>query len=119
MKKLLALAMLGAVAAPTFAAKTEAPKAKEVSIPFVRHGGIHDWEVVDRETVYIQDRARRWYVAKLMGPCLNLNFATRIGFVSDSSDSFDRFSSILAEGRKCQVESLTAASGPPPRKARR
>jgi Family of unknown function (DUF6491) len=119
MKKLLALAMLGAVAAPAFSAQAEAPKAKEVSIPFVRHGGIRDWEVVDRETVYIQDRRQRWYVAKLMGPCQNLNFATRIGFVSDSSDSFDRFSSILAEGRKCQVESLTAASGPPPRKPRR
>ena len=119
MKQRLALAMLAALTAPAFSAKTEAPKAKEVSIPFVRHGGIRDWEVVDRETVYIQDRGRRWYVAKLMGPCQNLNFATRIGFVSDSSDSFDRFSSILAEGRKCQVDSLTAASGPPPRKARR
>ena len=119
MKKLLALAMLGAVAAPAFSAQTTPPMAKEVSIPFVRHGGIRDWEVVDRETIYIQDRRQRWYVARLMGPCLNLNFATRIGFVSDSSDSFDRFSSILAEGRKCQVDSLTFASGPPPRKARR
>jgi len=119
MKQLLAFALLAAVATPAFAAPDAAPRPREASIPFVRHGGIRDWEVVDNQTVYIQDRRRNWYVARLMAPCQNLNFATRIGFVSDSSDSFDRFSSILAEGRKCQVESLTAASGPPPRKARR
>jgi len=118
MKQHLALALLAAIAAPAFSAQTEAPRPKEASIPFVRHGGIFDWEVVDRETVYIQDRGRHWYVAKLMAPCQNLNFATRIGFVTDSSDRFDRFSSILAEGRKCQLDSLTA-SGPPPRKAHR
>ena len=116
MKQLLALALLAAVAAPALSARSEAPRPKEASIPFVRHGGIRDWEVVDRETVYIQDRGQHWYVAKLMAPCQNLNFATHIGFVTNSSDTFDRFSSILAEGRKCEVDSLTA-SGPPPRKA--
>jgi len=114
-RKALAIALL--VAVPALAAKPGPAPGGEASIAFPNHGGIYDWHAVDRETLYVQDASRRWYLAKLMGPCLDLDFASRIGFVSSGNDVFDRFSSILVKGQRCPLQSLVR-SGPPPKKAR-
>jgi hypothetical protein len=89
----------------------------DASIPFANHGGIRDWQADRNQGLWIQDAHRRWYYAKLMGPCFGLNYAWSIGFDTRPMGRFDRFSSIIVprEGR-CAVQSLTP-SGPPPTKA--
>ena len=96
---------------------TAAPiKPAEARIPFVNHGGIYNWEAIDRQTLYIQDAHRKWYRASLMNDCLELNFANVIGFEAGGTDTLDRFSSIVVRGQRCPITSLIA-SGPPPKKA--
>jgi len=92
-------------------------KSAEASIPFVNHGGIDDWQAIDRRTLYIRDAQHHWYRATLMGDCLDLDYATRIGFAPGAGDRLDRFSNILVHGHRCPIASLVA-SGPPPSKAK-
>jgi len=114
---LLALAAASALAAPLSASPAPAPRPDEVSIPFVRFGGIWNFEARGEDTLYIQDRSRNWYKAELFGPCTGLDFAQRIGVDTRFGTSFDRFSTILVDGRRCPLQSVTR-SGPPPAKAK-
>lgn len=106
-----------AVALPAAAAPHTGPPAREASIPFVDSGSIYTWQVVGRNTLYVQDVQRNWYRASLMGPCLDLPFADAIGFDARGTNSFDRFSSIRVRGHTCPLTSLVA-SGAPPKKAK-
>jgi hypothetical protein len=96
---------------------TTTSSSREASIPFANHGGIRDWQADRDQGLWVQDVHRNWYYAKLMGPCLGLNFATSIGFDTRPMGSFDRFSAIVVprEGR-CVVQSFVP-SGKPPTKA--
>jgi hypothetical protein len=97
----------GAAAAPA-----PAP-APEVQIPFARTN-LWNWQVLDDQTVLIQDQSRRWYKATLFGRCINLPFAgDRIGFDSNPGGTFDKFSAILVRGQRCPLQSLVASAGPP------
>jgi hypothetical protein len=116
-------AALCAAALPVAAPATAAPPAattaatQEASIPFANSGGIYDWQDAGENAVYVQDAQRRWYLATLMTPCLDLPYATRIGFDVRGTGRFDRFSSIIVRGRHYPLTSLVA-SGPPPTKAK-
>jgi hypothetical protein len=111
-------ALLTAAAVFGVARADETPKTTQpqASIPFIQYGSIRDWRADNDRGLWIQDDRRRWYYAKLMGPCFGLDFATRIGFDTRSPGTFDRFSAIIVphEGR-CAVQSIVA-SDPPPRK---
>lgn len=113
-----ALASAWLIAVPL--ARATPPSApQEASIPFVNHGGIYDWKVADRTTVYIQARDRKWYKATVAGTCINLDFVTtRLGFDAGPSDTLDRFSYIVAGRERCPIESLVP-SGPPPKKPKK
>ena len=94
-------------------ASLASPQAQAV-IPFANLGGIYDWAADGTRGIYIQSINRHWYYAKLLGPCIDLPFALRVGFVTEPGNgNFDRFSSILVRGQECPVVSLTR-SGPPP-----
>ena len=94
------------------AAAAPAP-APEVQIPFAKTN-IWNWQVVDDNTVLIQDQGRRWYKATLFRPCINLSFvANRIAFDSNPSGAFDKFSAILVRGERCPLKSLVETSAPP------
>jgi hypothetical protein len=108
---IMSLLALGAQAAPPEKAPEQQPQAQ---ISFARLGGIQDWRADGEKALYIQGRDRQWYRAELMSACIGLNFAQRIGFVTEPNGSFDRFSAILVEHRECQVTSLVR-SDPPPR----
>ena len=95
--------------APAPAPVTPAP---EVQIPFAKRN-IWNWQVVDDQTVLIQDQGRRWYKATLFGHCIDLSFADRIGFDSNPSDTFDKFSAILVRGQRCPLRSLVETTAPP------
>lgn len=95
-----------------------APDRAEVAIPFPQ-SSIRDWQADKRDGLWIQDQHRRWYYARIMGPCIGLDFALTIGFDSRHGSSFDRFSSIVVprEGR-CALQSLTRSDAPPKKAAK-
>lgn len=86
--------------------------AAEAQIAFAKRN-IWNWQVVDDQTVLIQDQGRRWYKATLFGRCIDLPFADRIAFDSSPSGTFDKFSAILVRGQRCPLKSLVETSAPP------
>jgi len=109
---------LGLASAPALAssAEVEGRNAAEARIPFANHGGIRDWRAADGDTLYIQDRARRWYRAELGHRAFGLPHAWAIGFETRGVDSFDRFSNVVVEGQRIPVRSLVQVDGPPARR---
>lgn len=105
-----------AQAAEKDAAKAEQAKPPEVRIPFAKLN-IRNWQADGNRAFYVQSRARQWYHAELMAPCINLPFAVAIGFVIDPMGSFDRFSAIVVKNEVCHVKSLVR-SDPPPKKGK-
>lgn len=101
--------------APAAASSPAAPAA-EAQIPFAKRN-IWNWQVVDDKTVLIQDQSRRWYKATLFNTCIDLPFAGKIGFDSSPGDTFDKFSSLLVRGQRCQLSSLVKTD-PPAKKAK-
>lgn len=104
---LLALCATGALAAEPVA---------EATISFANLGGINDWRADGDRALYVQGRNQKWYHAELMGSCIDLPNAERIGFVVEPAGSFDRFSSIIVRGRQCMLRSLTESDAPQSRK---
>ncbi|HEX7115507.1 MAG TPA: DUF6491 family protein [Steroidobacter sp.] len=90
--------------------------SEPASIPFADLGGIENWRVMDDETLYIEGRSGQWYRAELMAPCPGLRFEEAVGFVVEPTGSFERFSSILVDGRECHLKSLTRSEEPDKRR---
>jgi len=110
---LAALVAVGGASARAATAKDPvAERSTDASIPFVDYGGIRDWRSDNDRSLWIQARNRQWYYAETFGPCIGLRFANRIGFVTEPSGSFDRFSSIIVDGQKCMISSLEASAPP-------
>jgi Family of unknown function (DUF6491) len=89
----------------------------EVAIPFANHGGIRNWQVIDRDSILIQDTHGQWYLAKLMSSAFDLPFVEAIGFKTNPSGSFDRFSSVIVKGQAYAIVSLVRTD-PPAKKKR-
>ena len=83
------------------------------SIPFVSMNGITNWTAVGDDTVYLQARDDQWYRADLAGPCFGLSTALAIGVRTFGDDSFDNNSSIIVDGQRCPVMSVTRIAAPP------
>jgi hypothetical protein len=96
---------------PPSSAAAPAP-APEAQIAFAKRN-IWNWQVVDDQTVLIEDQGRRWYKATLFSRCIDLPFADRIAFDSNPSGTFDKFSAILVRGQRCPLKSLVETSAPP------
>jgi hypothetical protein len=86
--------------------------AREARIPFAKRN-IWNWQVVDDQTVLIQDQGRRWYKATLFSRCINLPFANTIAFDSSPDGTFDKFSAILVREQRCPLRSLVETTAPP------
>lgn len=92
------------------------PGPEQASIPFVsRPRAIRSFNAPTDEIVYLQDRRGLWYRAETGGPCIGLSWANVIGYDTRGSLSLARGGSILVEGQRCLITSLTR-SDPPPRK---
>ena len=118
----IGLAAVTATAGIGVAGAASAPSAN-VSIPFANHGGIRNWEADRDQGLWVQDSRRKWYYAKLIGPCFGLDFALRIGFDTRPAGTFDRFSSIIVpregfgpRGGRCMIQSFEPSEGPPTKK---
>ncbi|WP_242147904.1 DUF6491 family protein [Sphingomonas sp. BAUL-RG-20F-R05-02] len=89
---------------------------KETSIPLLRSQNLYNFETDGDRGAWLQDQQRRWYYAKVLGRCLGLSFATRIGVDTRfNGGSLDRTGTLLVDGQRCPIDSLTASAGPPPR----
>lgn len=93
------------------AAMKEDPRPPQASIPFA-HRSITNWVSDGRKGVYIRAQ-QRWYYARVVQPCVGLDFATAIGFDTGPMSTFDRFSYLLVDGDRCMLDSVHR-SGPPP-----
>lgn len=68
------------------------------SSPFADLGAIEDWPVVDRDTPLVEGTNDRRYRVALFGPCIGLQFADAIAFVTEPTGELNRFSSIWVDG---------------------
>jgi len=103
--------LAAAVAAPALA---EPPaEREEASIPFANHPrAIRNFEAPSDEIVYLEDRHKRWYRADV-GNCVGLKWAHAIGYDTRGGLSLDSFGSLLVDGQRCPILSLTRSDGPP------
>ena len=121
---ILAFAAAATFAAPAAAAPDARAQAKpvlgaEARIPFVNFRTIRSFHAPANDVVYIQDTRRNWYRAQLIGPCFGLRWANRIGVDTGGGSTFDRFGSILVDGERCKLQSLTRSEKPERRASKR
>jgi hypothetical protein len=88
---------------------------KETSIPFMDvRGSLYNFEADSDRGVYLQDRSRRWYYARVLAPCIGLSFAQRIGVDTRfGGNQLDRTGTLLVDSDSCRIDSLTTSAGPP------
>ena len=112
-------ALLVATAPAAMAQPAQKPvTGRDASIPFAALGGIEDWRANGDKGLWIRGRSHKWYYAELMGSCSGLSFRDHIGFVIEPYGSFDRFSSIVVEGRLCHIKTLRESQPPPSKKTK-
>lgn len=113
------LSLKAAAGAATLALLSLSAQAKDASIAFADHGGIHDWQA-DRDVgMWVQDSHLKWYYARFMSPCLGLRFAEGVGFVTGPGGNLDRFGAVKVRGeQRCVFTSFEASPGPPKPKAK-
>jgi hypothetical protein len=92
---------------------------KEESIPFADMGSIRNFDPVDNHTILIEDVHGKWYKASLMGPCIDLPFATAVAFDVGGTRTLDRFSSVIVDGHRCAFQSLVSTDPPKGAKPRK
>lgn len=94
-------------AAPAFTIIEE-----DASIPFagVRISG---YEVADDSSLLIRTGPSQWYRATVWQTCRSdLRFENTIGFETRGTNTFDRFSSVIVDGRTCPIETIDRIERP-------
>lgn len=116
---IIAALAVATLATPGLARKAGWPPdqiGQEKTIPFVGTIGLYNFSADDDRGVYLQDQQLRWYYARVVGPCTGLAFANSIGVDTRfNGNQLDRTGRLLVDGQTCQIDSLTASDGPPPK----
>jgi hypothetical protein len=107
---LAAIALIGGCAT-----SGEDAAGNETFIPNVAGNGIAQWRAVSKDRLYIRAVTGEWYLVRTMGTCSTLTQALSLGFEPSAQGRLDRYGAILAEGRRCPVESVTRSEAPPPK----
>jgi hypothetical protein len=107
-KILLGALLLGAT--PVYALGA-ADASHEVRIP--RMGRFLDWRPDGNQALYIRADTGRWYHASLENACPRLVTRSNVRFLAAPNGDFDRYSTVVADGWRCQVASITESGGPP------
>jgi hypothetical protein len=109
LKKLMIAAMLlGAMPAYAFGPTTA---SNEVRIPRMR--GMLDWRPDGSHGLYIRADTGRWYYASLQNDCPRLVTRSNVRFIAAPNGDFDRYGTVVADGWRCQVASISRSDGPP------
>jgi hypothetical protein len=115
---------LAALALAPVAAAEEAPDAKPGAseqsqgdyISFPNRGGVRNWRAVDRDTIYFQDRRKRWFKAELSRPAFDLPFTIFIGIEEGTGGRLDKWSSVYVKGERYHFSSFERIEGEPPKR---
>ncbi len=91
-------------------------QAARPEIAFANNGGIRNWQADGQKTLYVQGNGAQWYKAEFLSNCTGIDFAEQIAFETETSGAFNKFSSVLVEGRKCPVSSFEKSDKPPTKK---
>jgi hypothetical protein len=122
---LLSAALLfgaGAAAQPSEAQPDEdAPRyvvlAQNAAIPFALRT-IIGYRVGEDDSLILRHVSRRWYRAELDRPCArDLPWRHRIALRPNPGGTFDRFSYVIIDGRRCYLYSLDEIADPRPPRA--
>jgi len=108
----------GALAAvfATCSGSVAASSTPQAAIPFADHGGIYDWRANGDKGIWIQSVGGKWFYGSFMGTCLGLDTALRVGFKSEPTGQFDRWSTIVVPHEpQCHLASFEQSAGPPRR----
>lgn len=100
-------------AAPAFAADPPAGEG-ETSVP--RISRFLEWRPDGNRALFIRGESGRWYRVTLESPCPRMLNRSNTRFNASPTDRFDRYSSIRANGWRCQVERISHSEGPPARR---
>lgn len=124
MKKLILTALAATAITGSASAKPSAPHkwaelGVEASIVFPDYGAIRNFEADGDHGIWIEDQRSRWYYGEFIGPCQGLQFENAIGFDTDGSSRFDRFSKVIVRDDVCQLHSFVTAEKPLSRKERK
>jgi Family of unknown function (DUF6491) len=111
MLRLATHALTLALALAATAAGAESLAARETVIP--RMSRFLDWRPADASSLYVQAESRRWYLVRLQSACPRILNRANVRFNASPTDRLDRYSTIRADGWRCQISSITE-SGPPP-----
>jgi hypothetical protein len=106
-----ALALAMALAATPAAAETVS--AAETVIP--RMSRFLDWRPIDASSLYVQAESQRWYLVRLQSACPRILNRANVRFNASPTDRLDRYSTIRADGWRCQISSITESEPPPDR----
>lgn len=87
---------------------------QEARIAFPNQATIRTFRPQGTSTVYIQDRAGRWFRANVLGLCRELPFTQVLGVDTRGGGTLDRFSVLIVEGERCPLNSFVRVAGPPP-----
>jgi hypothetical protein len=102
-----------AVAVTTHAGVAAASTTPQASIPFADHGGIYDWRPNGDRGIWVQSAHHEWFYGTFVGACFGLDTAPRIGFVTDVTGEFDRWSSIVVPHEpRCHLSTFEASAPP-------
>jgi hypothetical protein len=116
--KALLIAPLMLTAVPALAEDAHPRVGEETSIPFADRDGIQDYKADADRGLYIRSITGEWYYARTMGKCARLQSANAIGFATAPGGKLDRTGALVAQGWRCQLDSLTRSEAPP-KKAKR
>lgn len=83
--------------------------ARPAEIPFANLGGIDDWRAA-KDALFIKSSSGRYYRATFIGPCPELPFAERIGFVTEPDGGLDKWSSVYVDGDRCWFRAFDEVS---------
>src|SRR5262245_15122257 len=88
----------------------------EPSIPFANHGGIYDWHPNGNKGIWVQAANRHWYYATFFGgECFGLDTAPSVGFVTEPTGEFNRWSSIIVPRQlqpRCRLATFEPSAAP-------
>ena len=110
---LIAASLIGAVPA---LASGRAAAPGEVRIP--RMGSFLEWRPDGNRALFIRADNGRWYHASLENACPRLANRSNVRFLAAPNGDFDRYSTVVADGWRCQVAGISESDGPPRRRRR-
>ena len=97
---------------------TSAVDTNEAAIPYIRTNGVAEWKRASNDSLHVRAITGNWYLVRTMGRCSALRQATSLGFETSLHGELDRHGTIIAEGQRCPIASVTRSEAPPRRSRR-